>query len=119
VDAAPDAVLEVVVCRGCCCGSLRKHPGADHRAQVEALAAGLAAIPGSRLRLTGCLDLCRNSNVIGVSDGRSGQRSVAWFGGMLLRSDTEALVRFLTAGGALPLELHRRRLAPVRPFPAR
>jgi hypothetical protein len=64
-----------------------------------------------------CLDLCRNSNVIGVSDGRSGERSVTWFGGILLRSETDAMVRFLAAGGALPAELHGRRFAAARPFP--
>lgn len=58
--------VRIVVCRGCCCGTTRKHPDTDHGRQLAMLAEAVAAIPGARLRTVGCLDLCRSSNVIAV-----------------------------------------------------
>ncbi|HLL37224.1 MAG TPA: hypothetical protein VK545_25790, partial [Streptomyces sp.] len=46
----------LVVCRGCCCGNARKHPGTDHAWQLERLRAA-AADSGGRftVRTTDCL----------------------------------------------------------------
>jgi hypothetical protein len=109
--------VDVVVCRGCCCGTRRKHPACDHDAQLDAIRAAVAAIPGARLRVTGCLDFCRHSNLVGMRDWRRPEPAVTWLGEMLAESDTAALVRYLGSGGRLPGRLGRRRVCLERPFP--
>jgi hypothetical protein len=72
--------------------------------------AAVADIPGARLRVVGCLDLCRYSNVIGVRDWRVPEPVVTWLGRMVAPSDTAALLGFLRSGGPLP--------GPLRPTPS-
>ncbi|MCW2506633.1 MAG: hypothetical protein JWO79_4917, partial [Actinomycetia bacterium] len=50
----------VTVCRGCCCGTERKHPGIDH----DGLLAALAEV--GAVRVSDCLDVCEDSNVVVV-----------------------------------------------------
>lgn len=80
----------VLVCRGCCCGTERKHPDVDHDAQLAALQAV------ARVRVVDCVDECAQSNVVVVrpGDGRS-----IWFGRILDEQVTSALCGWL-AGGA-------------------
>jgi predicted metal-binding protein len=94
--------LEIAVCRGCCCGTARKHPDVDHDAQVEALRAAVATWPGSRVRTTECLDACDRSNVVVVRElGGRGARRTVWLGGVLSAADTEALCAHVRIRGSL------------------
>jgi hypothetical protein len=54
-----------VVCRGCCCGTARKHPHLDHDRQIELLRAA-AVEAGSVLRVSGCRGVCHLSNVVAL-----------------------------------------------------
>ncbi|MEM7341596.1 MAG: (2Fe-2S) ferredoxin domain-containing protein [Actinomycetota bacterium] len=84
----------VLICRGCCCGSSRKHPEIDHDAQVEAISAV------ARTRVVDCVDECSYSNVVIVrpEPGRS-----IWFGRLTSEVATDELCEWLEAGAPLPL----------------
>jgi (2Fe-2S) ferredoxin len=58
-------VARVRMCRGCCCGTRRKHPDVDHDAIVDVLVAGLAGV--ADVVTTDCLSVCDLSNVVVVS----------------------------------------------------
>ncbi|WP_240553683.1 (2Fe-2S) ferredoxin domain-containing protein, partial [Streptomyces niveiscabiei] len=61
------APCTVVVCRGCCCGDRRKHPGFDHAWQLDRLRASAAASGGTfTVRTTDCLGPCDQANVLVV-----------------------------------------------------
>jgi hypothetical protein len=109
--------VDVVVCRGCCCGTRRKHASCDHDGQLDAIQRAVAVIPGARFQVTGCLDLCRHSNVVGIRDWRGPEATVTWLGEVLASSDTAALVQYLGSGRRLPGRLQRRHVCPERPFP--
>ncbi|HEY2193800.1 MAG TPA: hypothetical protein VGH76_16105 [Actinomycetospora sp.] len=51
----------VTLCRGCWCGTERKHPGVDHAGQVERLRGDTAGT--GRVRVSECLDACAHSTV--------------------------------------------------------
>lgn len=55
----------VVVCRGCCCGTRRKHPDVDHDRQLELFRVA-AADAGSVLRVSGCRGICHLSNLVAL-----------------------------------------------------
>lgn len=87
----------LTVCRGCCCGTTRKHPGTDHERQLDALRAA-----GARVRVTDCLDACEHSNVVVVSPSREGRLAGArpvWLSGVLREDDTEAVGEWVRSGG--------------------
>lgn len=84
----------VLVCRGCCCGTTRKHPDVDHDEQVARLRSACA------VRVVGCVDECAHSNVVIVR--RPSQPSL-WLGGLLDPSLTEALRTWLARGAAGPV----------------
>jgi len=74
-------VISVTVCRGCCCGTARKHPETDHEGQLRQLAE-----VGVRVRVAAdCLGPCEHSNVMVVHPSsvlrRQGAR-VVWLGGV-------------------------------------
>ncbi len=54
---------KVWVCRGCCCGTKRKHPGVDHASLERALRAGARAA-GMRYEVTDCLGPCGQGNIV-------------------------------------------------------
>ncbi|MFB9431282.1 (2Fe-2S) ferredoxin domain-containing protein [Streptoalloteichus tenebrarius] len=103
--------VRVTVCRGCCCGTRRKHPGVDHDWQLQRLRA-LAASAATRVevRTSDCLDACEHSNLVVVH--ASGAKPV-WLGFVLDETVLDDLEGWLAAGGPgrapLPdaLELHR------------
>ncbi len=102
-----------LVCRGCCCGTSRKHPDVDHDAQVAALA------EVAHVRIVDCVDQCAHSNVVVV---RPGSGVSLWFGRVLDRAVVADLCRWLAAGAPLPvpgeLEPHLfDRHAPHEPEP--
>jgi predicted metal-binding protein len=81
----------VLVCRGCCCGTERKHPDVDHDAQVEALRAV------ARVRIVDCVGECSQSNVVIV---RPGDGRTLWFGRILGEASTSTLCSWLADGAA-------------------
>ncbi|MEU5140814.1 hypothetical protein [Streptomyces sp. NPDC021139] len=85
----------IVVCRDCCCGS-PKVTGVDHAAQTERLR---AAAP---VRVSDCLDVCEQANVVVVQPsarGRAaGARSV-WLGLVNDPDATEDIAAWVRAGG--------------------
>jgi len=86
----------VLVCRGCCCGTERKHPDVDHDAQLDALSASARA-GGGHCRVVDCVDECWASNVVVVR--RSGAHApTAWLGGVLTDEQTRAVADWLSAG---------------------
>jgi hypothetical protein len=99
----------VLVCRGCCCGSVDKHPAVDHDGQLHALMT--AATRGAvRVRVTDCLGCCERSNVVVVRAGAERW----WFGGLLGPGTVAGLARWIAGGAASPPpdELVAARFAP-------
>ncbi|MFC5801927.1 (2Fe-2S) ferredoxin domain-containing protein [Streptomyces formicae] len=85
----------VVVCRDCCCGST-KVTGVDHAEQTARLA---EAAP---VRISDCLDVCDQANVIVVqpsSEGRAAGGRPAWFGLVNDPAATEDIATWVRAGG--------------------
>ncbi|GAA2896628.1 hypothetical protein GCM10010517_61600 [Streptosporangium fragile] len=86
----------ITVCRGCCCGSPRKIPRLDHDEQVRRLA-GIADV-----RVTECLDVCEQANVIVVQPSAAGRAAggrPVWLG---LANDLDVvddIAAWLRAGG--------------------
>ncbi|MEU8238177.1 hypothetical protein AB0C07_08030 [Actinoplanes missouriensis] len=90
----------MTVCRDCCCGSPRKHPSTDHDVQLGTLRASLE--PHHRVRVSQCLDVCDQSNVIVVQPDPAARRAGArpvWFG--LVHDDAvlDDLMTWVRAGG--------------------
>ncbi|QFZ17296.1 hypothetical protein [Saccharothrix syringae] len=100
----------VTVCRGCCCGTRKKHPDYDHEGQLRRLEV-LAAASGGRvsLRTADCLDACEHSNVVVVKP--RGQKPV-WLGFVLHDAVMDDLERWLVEGGPMPAALELNRIAP-------
>ena len=103
----------VFLCRGCCCGTDRKHPHFDHAAQLRRVRD--QAGPRAQVRVSDCLGPCECSNVAVVVPGRQARRAGArpmWLGWVLDDEATDAIAAWVRAGGpgraALPalLELH-------------
>ncbi|MCQ4041396.1 (2Fe-2S) ferredoxin domain-containing protein [Streptantibioticus rubrisoli] len=99
-DAPDPAVADpvpcrVVVCRDCCCGS-PKVTGADHEAQTARLR---AAAP---VRISTCLDVCDQANVIVVQPSGAGRAAGArpvWLGLVNDPYATEDIAAWVRAGG--------------------
>lgn len=110
------APLSVLVCRGCCCGTVQKHPSTDHDLQLATLRAAVELVPGACLRVVGCLDACQHSNVVVVRTPTvDGGRATRWFRHVLTDQDTATLAAWLGASGAgddLPPELRDRVIQP-------
>ena len=103
---------DVVLCRGCCCGTERKHPDVDHALQ-GALLRQAAESTGGTLRRTDCLGPCERSNVVVVRP--EGARPV-WFGRVLDEGATAALVAWVAGGaqGRPPAAVASHRFHPGR-----
>jgi hypothetical protein len=99
----------VTVCRGCCCGTERKHPDTDHAAQLDALVAGIGET--GRVRISDCLDSCEYSNVVVVGPSADARRAGArpvWISGVLDRRAVADIVAWVRRGGpgvALPSDV--------------
>jgi (2Fe-2S) ferredoxin len=90
----------VTVCRGCCCGTVGKHPDVDHAGQVEALRVGIG--DAGRVRVSDCLDACERSNVMVVGPSPDGRRAGAkptWLAGVLHPDTVGDVVEWVRAGG--------------------
>ncbi|ALE81697.1 hypothetical protein [Pseudonocardia sp. HH130629-09] len=97
------ALPAVTVCRGCCCGSGRKHPDlerAHHDALLDRLAGGAAG--HARFRTSECLGPCADSDVVVVAPApgarRAGARPV-WLRAVLDATATDAVAAWVRAGG--------------------
>ncbi|OYN76075.1 hypothetical protein CG716_23600 [Mycolicibacterium sphagni] len=90
----------VTMCRGCCCGTTRKHPGFDHDAQLVLLRDLLRGV--ANFRITDCLGPCERSNVLVVSPSRTGHQSggrPTWLGFVLDEDAAAAITNWLGEGG--------------------
>jgi (2Fe-2S) ferredoxin len=90
----------VTLCRGCCCGTTRKHPGVDHAGQVQRLRDGTAG--AGRVTLSDCLDACAQSTVAVVSPSPEGRRAggkPVWLLGVLDHDTEDEIVAWVQAGG--------------------
>jgi hypothetical protein len=108
--------LAILVCRGCCCGTTRKHPDAAHEAQVESLRQAAAAA-GARFAVTDCLGPCERSNVALVRTRREdGVAEAVWLGELLAVEETTLLSDWIRAGAharaALPEALAAKTFRP-------
>ncbi|MCQ9130667.1 (2Fe-2S) ferredoxin domain-containing protein [Streptomyces hilarionis] len=127
MGAAARRPCTLVVCRGCCCGVARKHPGFDHAWQLERLRAAAAASGGGfQVRTTDCLGVCEQANVVVVqpsADGRRAGGRAAWVGFALDDDRTEEILEWAAAGGpglvAPPATLEKLFVGPPREDPAR
>ncbi|GHH35730.1 (2Fe-2S) ferredoxin domain-containing protein [Streptomyces sp. CA-294286] len=93
----------LTVCRGCCCGDVRKHPGTDHAGQLARLREA-AARSGGRLavRTSDCLGPCGQANVVVVQPSTEGRRRggrAAWVGWALDDDSTDEILAWVAAGG--------------------
>jgi (2Fe-2S) ferredoxin len=96
------------ICRGCCCGTRRKHPGVDHE-ELRRLLRTRGEALGCKVRTTDCLGPCGQGNVVVVRRGGT----VRWFRKMNSPKRTKRLLRHLRDGGdlaALPPKLEALRL---------
>ncbi len=97
---------KVWVCRGCCCGTQRRHPGIDHDRLLQVARRGAKAA-GARVEVTDCLGPCGQGNIVVV---RVGGR-IRWFRRMNDVASTAVLMDHLGARGSLrdlPDGLRRR-----------
>ncbi|WP_203336569.1 (2Fe-2S) ferredoxin domain-containing protein [Nocardioides limicola] len=102
----------VTVCRGCCCGTVEKHPDFDHEEQLATLRSGV-----SRVVVADCLGSCDRSNVVVVSPDPAARRAGArpvWLSRMLTVAATQAVLDWVADGGPgvadLPPALRARQL---------
>ncbi|MCU1391617.1 MAG: hypothetical protein JWM34_45 [Ilumatobacteraceae bacterium] len=94
-----DDRLSVLVCRGCCCGTVAKHPDVDHAGHESRLRAAVGGVRGAKVFTVDCLDQCSRSNVVVVR--ARGERQ--WFGDMLDDSSVDHLADWLAGGGLSPM----------------
>jgi hypothetical protein len=92
--------VTVTVCRDCCCGTTRKHPGVDHDGQLALLRAGIA--DAGRVVVSECLLACERSNVMVVAPAPhtrgAGARPV-WLSEVLTAEQTDAVAAWVREGG--------------------
>ncbi|MEV0977203.1 (2Fe-2S) ferredoxin domain-containing protein [Streptomyces sp. NPDC049915] len=101
LGAARQRPCTLVVCRGCCCGNARKHPGTDHVWQLERLRAA-AEEHGFEVRTTDCLGPCDQANVIVVQPSAAGRRAggrAVWVGFATDDDCTQEVIDWAAAGG--------------------
>lgn len=92
----------VWVCRGCCCGTKKQHPGIDHK-ELERVARAGAAEAGAKYQVTDCLGPCGQGNVVVTrTDG-----VIRWFRKVNDVDTTKAVLAHVRDGGPLPLPLDR------------
>src|SRR5688500_10059082 len=87
----------ITVCRGCCCGTTRKHPDVDHDHQLEVLRAALPTV-----RVADCLDACESSNIVVVQPtpaARAAGAKPVWVGAVLNDDAIHGVIAWINAGG--------------------
>ncbi|MEU9891455.1 (2Fe-2S) ferredoxin domain-containing protein [Sphaerisporangium sp. NPDC051011] len=89
-------MTRIAVCRGCCCGSARKVPGFDHDEQLTRLA------EVAEVRVTDCLDVCEQANVIVVQPSPAGREAggrPVWLGLVNQPEAADDVAAWIRAGG--------------------
>ncbi|MGW4287969.1 (2Fe-2S) ferredoxin domain-containing protein [Streptomyces sp. NPDC004673] len=89
------APCRIVVCRDCCCGS-PKVTGVDHAAQAARLA------ESAPVRISECLDVCDQANVIVVQPSAAGRAAggrPVWLGLVNDPDATEDILGWVRDGG--------------------
>lgn len=109
----------VIVCRGCCCGTAKKHPDTDHKAQLAMLRDQMRDV--ADLRVTDCLGPCERSNVLVVTPSQGGHRQggrSTWLGYVFTEEAGSAIADWLREGGPgladFPRSLRRYRFTRLR-----
>lgn len=90
----------VRMCRGCCCGTARKHPDVDHARIAEILESETG--PASTLVTVDCLWACGHSNVVVVNPTTQARRAgarPAWITQVNTSERAHALAAWIRAGG--------------------
>ncbi|MEJ2868085.1 hypothetical protein WCD74_09940 [Actinomycetospora sp. OC33-EN08] len=90
----------LTACRGCCCGTLRKHPDIDHAALLAQLVDAVGE--HGRVRTSDCLGPCAESNVVVVAPTREARRAGArpvWLRTVLTPRAVEGIATWVAAGG--------------------
>ncbi len=115
-EPAPAGCI-IRVCRDCCCGSERKHPGVDHDGLLARLEAGTRG--AARVLHSTCLLACDQSNVVVVTPSRDARRHGArpvWVGGVLDDDAIDDVLAWVRSGGPgvspLPVALEGRAFPP-------
>lgn len=100
IDGAP---CKLTVCRGCCCGTKKKVPGVDHKAQLARLSAiedhSARRVP---VRTSKCLGICFQANVVVVQpsqEGRAAGGRPVWLGQMTEDKLLDAVDEWIFEGG--------------------
>ena len=96
----PDPGPTLTLCRGCCCGTVKKHPDVDHPAQLRRLTTETAG--SGRVCHSECLDACSYSNVVVVSPSAAGRAAGArpvWLLGVLDAETEDEIIAWVRAGG--------------------
>jgi (2Fe-2S) ferredoxin len=90
----------ITACRGCCCGTPRKHPEVDHAALLARLVHGVR--DHADVRTSECLGPCAESNVVVVGPSPvarvAGGRPV-WLSGVLDAAAVDAVIAWIHSGG--------------------
>ncbi|MEU0126402.1 MULTISPECIES: (2Fe-2S) ferredoxin domain-containing protein [unclassified Streptomyces] len=95
VRTAGPAPCRIVVCRDCCCGS-PKVTGVDHAAQTARLRTE------APVRVSECLDVCDQANVVVVQPSAAGRAAggrPVWLGLVNDPDATEDIAAWVRAGG--------------------
>ena len=103
VNAIDGAPCKLTVCRGCCCGTRKKVPGVDHKAQLARLSAiddhSARRVP---VRTSKCLGICFQANVVVVQpsqEGRAAGGRPVWLGRMTEDKLLDAVDDWIFEGG--------------------
>ncbi|MFC9085578.1 (2Fe-2S) ferredoxin domain-containing protein [Nocardiopsis dassonvillei] len=103
MDTAQGRPCQLTVCRGCCCGTKKKVPGVDHKAQLARLRAiddhSGRSVP---VRTSKCLGICFQANVVVVqpsSVGRAAGGRPVWLGEVTEDKLVEAVDDWIFEGG--------------------
>lgn len=116
-DSDPGRTCIVRVCRDCCCGTERKHPGVDHDGLLARLEVGAGG--HARVLRSACLLACDESNVVVVTPSAAGRRAggrPVWLRAVLDDATVDAVNAWVAVGGpgvaAVPAVLVPRVFAP-------
>ncbi|GAA1000033.1 (2Fe-2S) ferredoxin domain-containing protein [Nocardiopsis tropica] len=103
MSAAEGRPCQLTVCRGCCCGTRKKVPGVDHRAQLARLGAiedhSGRTVP---VRTSKCLGICFEADVVVVQPSREGRAAggrPVWLGRVTEDELLEAIDDWIFDGG--------------------
>ncbi|MBR8740227.1 (2Fe-2S) ferredoxin domain-containing protein [Nocardiopsis sp. MG754419] len=103
MSAVESAPCKLTVCRGCCCGTKKKVPGVDHKAQLARLSAiddhAARRVP---VRTSKCLGICFQANVVVVqpsAEGRAAGGRPVWLGAITEDKLLDAVDDWIFEGG--------------------